>query len=122
MAGRLEHARFTTAFRGFEPREVHDLLAEVAELLRRAAATGAGGPPPPPEGTVEVAGSRNLAVARARHEAAEIVQSARDEAERVRADAEADAGSIRDEARAAFLKGIRDANALVQRARDQPKD
>lgn len=117
LADRLEHARFTIAFRGFEPREVHSLLAEAAALIRALV-----------EGSDEANAAlddatRTRRVATAHDEATEIVRAAREEAERILDDAmrqavalRKEAAEFREQARASVLEGIRDANLLMQRA------
>jgi cell division septum initiation protein DivIVA len=118
LAERLEQARFTVAFRGFEPREVHALLAEVAGLLKGLAGGEAGGR------LDETTRARRIATAQ--DEADEIVRKAREEAEQIldaamrqAAELRKEAAAFREQARATVLEGIRDANLLMQRARDE---
>ena len=121
LAERLEHVRFTTAFRGFEPREVHALLAEAVTQIRALT-----------QGSVSGAlaaandATRTRRIATAEDEAERIVRAAREEAERILDDATRRAGEVRKEAaefreqaRASVLEGIRDANLLMQRAWDE---
>ena len=117
LAHRLEHARFTIAFRGFEPREVHALLAEAAALLRALV----DGSDETNAALDDVTRTRRLATAH--DEATEIVRAAREEAERILDDAmrqavalRREAAEFREQARASVLEGIRDANLLMQRA------
>lgn len=118
LAERLEQAKFTVAFRGFEPREVHALLAEVAGALTELAGGEAGGD------LHEATRARRIATAQ--DEADEIVRKAREEAEQVldaavrqAAELRKEAAAFREQARASVLEGIRDANLLMQRARDE---
>jgi cell division septum initiation protein DivIVA len=121
LAARLEQAKFTIAFRGFEPREVHALIAEAVTQLRLLThASGDGASP------VENDATRIRRVATAEDEAAEIVRAAREEADRIIGDAlheaaelRKEAAEFREQARASVLEGIRDANFLMQRARDE---
>lgn len=128
LAGRLERARFTTAFRGFEPTEVQDLLRSTAHALRLAAAgrapEDAGAPETEP--TEREGGAVAMRLRRAEQDAAALLQSARAEAERIVAEGHreadalrAEAGVLHEQARAAILKGVREANELVLRARKE---
>ena len=119
LADELEHARFTIAFRGFEPREVQELLRRAANQLRALRAPGDDGRSGGPLDTrSEAAGAgRSFPVARAEAQAAEILRAARSEAERIVASAEREAEKLREEARAATLDAIRKANAMLERSR-----
>lgn len=97
LAEQLEHAKFTVAFRGFEPREVHALLADAVRKLR-ALSDGAAAQLRAAEG-----------------EAERILEEARRQADELRREAT----ELKEQARASVLEGIRDANLLRQRARDE---
>jgi len=114
LADELEHARFTIAFRGFEPREVQELLRRAATQVRAMQGEHAGAGEE--AGGVGAAG-RSFPVARAEAQAAEILRAARAEAERIVAAAERDAQTLREEARASTLDAIRQANAMLERGR-----
>ncbi|MEA3076019.1 MAG: DivIVA protein [Actinomycetota bacterium] len=119
LVERLEHAHFTVAFRGFEPREVQDFLRSIADGLRTmslddipvAAAVAPVAPKTWPKAEAEAAEIVRVA----EEEAGRIVEAALAEAEEIRAEAAA----LRDQARAATLDAIRSANALVDRARSE---
>jgi DivIVA domain-containing protein len=107
LVERLEHARFTVAFRGFEPREVQDFLRSIADELRGLSIEDLPVPTAAPKTWIK-----------AEEEAARIVEAALAEAEKIRAEAIA----LRDQARAATLDAIRNANALVDRAKSEAGD
>lgn len=103
LAARIESARFTTAFRGFEPREVREFLDALASDLRelskprdpRDDERQPMGPPPS-------------------HDARRVLAEAQREAAAVRREAQA----VLDEARARLLGAIREADALRRRAQE----
>jgi DivIVA domain-containing protein len=118
LVERVEHARFTVAFRGFEPREVQDFLRSVADELRGLSLDDipvvAVAPKTWPKAEAEAAEIVRVAET----EAARIVEAALTEAEELRAEAAA----LRDQARTATLDAIRNANALVDRAKSESGD
>jgi len=111
LADRIEQARFTVAFRGFEPREVQDFLHDIAAELRGRT-------------EAEPLGGAGRLRSNAQREADDIIAAAREDADRILNEAtlEADelrkeAATFREQARATVLESIRDANALLERAR-----
>jgi DivIVA domain-containing protein len=119
LVERIDQARFTVAFRGFEPREVQDFLRTVIDDIR-GLSVGDGPPaaPAPPQAP--------KTWAKAEAEAAELVRVAEEKAAAIVGKAEAEAEAIRaeaaktlDQARAALLDSIRNANALIGRARTE---
>lgn len=128
LVQRIDQARFTVAFRGFEPREVQDFLHLLADEIRALAVNEPAGPttapapaaptPPPPVAP--------KTWAKAEAEAAELVRVAEEKAAKILAAAKAEADAMRAEAaetlenaRTALLDSIRGANALIGRARTE---
>lgn len=127
LVQRIDQARFTVAFRGFEPREVQDFLHLLADEIRAlavnepavpATATAPPAPTPPPVAP--------KTWAKAEAEAAELVRVAEEKAAKILAEAKAEADAMRAEAaetlekaRTALLDSIRGANALIGRARTE---
>lgn len=134
LADRLERATFTPAFRGFEPTEVQDLLRSVAQALRKLegvpstpATTEHDDIAPVRDGHENAEGGAvAMRLRRAERDAAALLHAARAEAERIVAEARreaeglrGEAAALRDEARAAVLQGVRQANELLARARQE---
>ncbi len=115
-ASRLENAHFTVGFRGYEPREVHGLLREVAAALRSLADAEAG------EGHLGHEGAE-VRLDAARAEAAALIEAGRKEADGVVDAARRDADEVRRaaeaEARRTVLDAVRRAGTLLARAQDE---
>jgi DivIVA domain-containing protein len=128
LVERVEQARFTVAFRGFEPREVQDFLRSLADDLRQldvseepgasGSASAPAAPPLAPKTWAKAEAEAAEVVRAAEEEAEQIVEAAKVEAEELRAEATA----LRDQARAVTLDAIRNANALMDRARSETGD
>lgn len=117
LADRLEGANFETAFRGYEPRQVHDELKAVAAEIRRLAA----GEADVLEDSLDGYRASNVAsdvVAKAHAQAEDVLRQAIEEARAIRREAV----ELREQARERLLETIRDANALMARSRAEAGD
>ena len=125
LVERIDQARFTVAFRGFEPREVQDFLRTVIDDIRglnlgdgsggSGAVSTAPAPPHAPKTWAKAEAEANELVRVAEEKAQAIIDEAKAEAEAIRAEA----ATTLEQARTALLDSIRNANALIGRARTE---
>ena len=121
LVERIDQVRFTVAFRGFEPREVQDFLRTVVDDIRSLTLSESSGPPAVPAAPhapktwAKAEAEANELVRVAEEKAAAIIEEARAQAEAIRAEA----ATTLDQARSALLDSIRNANALIGRARTE---
>ena len=120
---RLTSARFAVAFRGYEPREVHDLLSQVSAALQSLAERGSSepAPPVPAHGAIERAEATATSIIRAAKEGSERrIAAAREEADQILSDARGQAERlVRDalaEADRVLEAAVSDADALRREA------